>query len=185
MRSESSLARSRRSDEGASRHEESVPSWCRGDPSQGNDGVAYPRRSRKSTTCVAILPQSFLNLCAGFEATGLREAPHGLHSWFHRRDVGDYIFEWDPNKAASNVEKHGVTFEEATHVFVDDPNHQSDYDDEHSSLGEERWVTIGRSRQMILVVVHTFHEHMHQATVRIISAREATPRERRQYEEAL
>jgi uncharacterized DUF497 family protein len=38
---------------------------------------------------------------------------------------------------------------------------------------------------MILVVVHTFHEHMHQATVRIISAREATPRERRQYEEAL
>jgi uncharacterized protein len=103
----------------------------------------------------------------------------------HRRGVGDYIFEWDPDKAASNVEKHGVTFEEATHVFVDDPNHQSDYDDEHSSLGEDRWVTIGRSRQMILVVVHTFHEHMHQATVRIISAREATPRERRQYEEAL
>lgn len=98
--------------------------------------------------------------------------------------MGDYIFEWDPNKAASNVEKHGVTFEEATHVFGD-PNHQSIYDDEHSSLDEDRWVTLGRSRQMILVVVHTFHEHMRQATVRIISAREATPRERRQYEEAL
>ena len=69
--------------------------------------------------------------------------------------MGDYIFEWDPDKAASNVEKHGVTFEEATHVFVDDPDHQSDYDDEHSSSGEDRWVTIGRSRQMILVVVHT------------------------------
>ena len=53
-----------------------------------------------------------------------------------------------------------------------------------------RWARIAGlqlegSRQMILVVVHTFHEHMHQATVRIISAREATPRERRQYEEAL
>jgi hypothetical protein len=43
----------------------------------------------------------------------------GLRPWFHRRGVGDYIFEWDPDKAASNVEKHGVTFEEATHVFVD------------------------------------------------------------------
>jgi uncharacterized DUF497 family protein len=97
--------------------------------------------------------------------------------------VGDYIFEWDPNKAASNVEKHGVTFEDATHVFSD-PDQLSNYDDEHSSLGEERWVTLGRSRQMILVVVHTFQEHMRQATVRIISAREATARERRQYEEA-
>ena len=38
---------------------------------------------------------------------------------------------------------------------------------------------------MILVVVHTFHEHMHQVTVRIISVRGATPRERRQYEEAI
>lgn len=46
-------------------------------------------------------------------------------------------------------------------------------------------VTIERSRQMILVVVHTFHEHMHQVTVRIISVRGATPRERRQYEEAI
>ena len=87
--------------------------------------------------------------------------------------MGDYFFEWDPEKAASNVEKHGVTFEEASHVF-DDPRQSNRYDDEHSSLDEDRWVTIGRSRQMILVVVHTFHEHMHQATVRIISAREAT-----------
>lgn len=97
--------------------------------------------------------------------------------------MGDYFFEWDPDKAASNVEKHGVTFEEGSHVF-DDPHQLNRYDDEHSSLDEDRWVTIGRSRQMILVVVHTFDEHMHQVTVRIISAREATPRERRQYEDA-
>lgn len=97
--------------------------------------------------------------------------------------MGDYIFEWDPDKAASNVEKHGVTFEEATHIF-DDPRQLSRYDDEHSSLDDDRWVTIGRSRQMILVAVHTFDEHMHQVTVRIISARVATHRERRQYEDA-
>jgi uncharacterized protein len=83
----------------------------------------------------------------------------------------------------SNVEKHGVTFEEGSHVFHD-PRQLSRYDDEHSSLDEDRWVTLGRSRQMILVVVHTFDEHMQQVTVRIISAREATPRERRQYEDA-
>lgn len=59
------------------------------------------------------------------------------------------------------------------------------YDDEHSSLDEDRWVTIGRSRQTILVVVHTFDVHMRQVTVRIISARAATPNERRQYEGAV
>jgi uncharacterized protein len=98
--------------------------------------------------------------------------------------VGDYFFEWDPDKAANNVRKHGVTFEEASHVF-DDPRQLSRYDDEHSSLDEERWVTIGRSRQTILVVVHTFDEHMRQVTVRIISARAATHNERRQYEDAV
>jgi uncharacterized protein len=98
--------------------------------------------------------------------------------------VGDYFFEWDPDKAANNVRKLGVTFEEASHVF-DDPRQLSRYDDEHSSLDEERWVTIGRSRQTILVVVHTFDEHMRQVTVRIISARAATLNERRQYEDAV
>ena len=98
--------------------------------------------------------------------------------------MGDYFFEWDPDKAANNVRKHGVTFEEATHVF-EDPRQLDRHDDEHSSLDEDRWVTIGRSRQTILVVVHTFDEHMRQVTVRIISAREATPNERRQYEDAV
>lgn len=124
--------------------------------------------------------------CAGLVAT--RSATYtpwsmGLAPWFHRSVVSDYFFEWDPEKAASNVEKHGVTFEEASHVF-EDPRQLSCYDDEHSSLDEDRWVTIGRSRQMILAVVHTFDEHMHQVTVRVISAREATHRERRQYENA-
>lgn len=88
-----------------------------------------------------------------------------------------------PGESRQQRRKHGVTFEEASHVF-EDPRQLSRYDDEHSSLDEDRWVTIGRSRQMILVVVHTFDEHMHQVTVRVISAREATHRERRQYEDA-
>lgn len=95
----------------------------------------------------------------------------------------EYVFEWDPVKAEQNVRKHGVTFEEASHVFQD-PLQQSVFDEEHSSLGEDRWVTLGMSRQELLVVVHTFVEHMHVVTVRIISARMATRNERRNYEDA-
>jgi uncharacterized DUF497 family protein len=96
--------------------------------------------------------------------------------------VTEYIFEWDPEKAASNVRKHGVTFEEASRVFSD-PCAASRYDDEHSSPEEERWVTLGTSRRDLLVVVHTFVEHMRTVTVRIISARHATRNERRSYED--
>src|SRR2546421_13094011 len=88
------------------------------------------------------------------------------------------IFEWDPEKARRNIEKHGVTFEEASTVFGDplsltiaDPLHSED---------EERFVLIGESiRRRILVVVHTEHE----GTIRIIGARVATGRERRSYAE--
>ena len=95
----------------------------------------------------------------------------------------EYVFEWDPLKAEANVRKHGVTFEEASHVFTD-PLATSIYDEEHSSSEDERWVTIGLSRQALLVVVHTFVEHMRIVTVRIISARLARKSERRQYEDA-
>jgi uncharacterized DUF497 family protein len=59
----------------------------------------------------------------------------------------------------------------------------SRFDDEHSSSDDERWVTLGLSRQELLVVVHTFVEHMRAVTVRIISARLATRNERRNYED--
>ncbi len=98
------------------------------------------------------------------------------------RWVTEYIFEWDPAKAAENVRKHGVTFEEASHVF-NDHLAQNRYDNEHSSSEQDRWVTLGRSRRELLVVVHTFVEHMRTVTVRIISARLATRNERRSYEE--
>ena len=85
---------------------------------------------------------------------------------------------WDPVKARRNRAKHGVDFEEAATVFLD-PLLLVMPDLEHSQE-EERWIALGRSaNQLLLVVVHTDDER----TIRIISARKAVPRERRQYEE--
>ena len=87
-------------------------------------------------------------------------------------------FEWDPAKAAENLAKHGVSFEEAATVFRDtlsatgpDPDH---------SVGEERFVTFGVSTSgRLLIVAHTEHGD----TIRIISARPAKSGERKIYEE--
>jgi uncharacterized protein len=87
-------------------------------------------------------------------------------------------FEWDSAKAASNLSKHGVAFEEAVTVF-DDPLSTTVIDPDHS-LMEERLVIFGRSSAgRILAVMHTERG----ARVRIISAREATRAERDVYEE--
>jgi hypothetical protein len=87
-------------------------------------------------------------------------------------------FEWDKKKAKINTQKHGVAFEEAATVFGDtlsltihDPIHSQD---------EDRFVTLGSShRDSLLVVVHTERG----GNIRIISARPASKRERRMYEE--
>ena len=88
------------------------------------------------------------------------------------------LFEWDSNKAEANLPKHGVSFEEAQTVFTDplsitlaDPDHSED---------EERFIDIGMSdNRRVLVVVYT--ERVQR--IRLISARKATPAERKQYEE--
>lgn len=88
-------------------------------------------------------------------------------------------FEWDADKAESNRKKHGVSFEEATTVFGDVLS-STVRDPAHSGPGEEREVTVGMShRQRLIVVVHC----QRGTNVRIINARPATRRERRQYEE--
>ena len=90
------------------------------------------------------------------------------------------IFRWDPDKAAFNVRKHGVGFREAASV-LDDPPSTTFPDLDHSEQ-ERRFVTIGVSaKQRLLVVSHT--EEGRGITIRIISARTATRRERRFYEE--
>ena len=93
-----------------------------------------------------------------------------------------YEFEWDRAKAASNLRKHGVSFDLACEIF-DDIHSLSRPDDEHSEF-EERWITMGFSRKgRLLVVCHTgVPTGEGTSSVRIISARPATPNERRQYE---
>jgi len=88
-------------------------------------------------------------------------------------------FEWDPNKAAQNLRKHNVTFEEAATVFRDDLS--ITIPDPDHSMEEERFITVGLSSQNRLLMI----AHVERGDcIRIISARELTPRERRQYEEA-
>lgn len=86
-------------------------------------------------------------------------------------------FEWDPAKAAANLARHGVSFEEARTVFGD-PLATTILDPDHSN-GEERWLTTGLTDQRRLVIV--WHTDLGDS-VRIIGAREATPNERRTYE---
>jgi uncharacterized DUF497 family protein len=87
-------------------------------------------------------------------------------------------FEWDAIKAAENLAKHGVSFEEAATVFRDTLS-ASGPDPDHS-IGEERSVTFGVSTNgRLLVVAHTERGD----TIRIISARPAKPGERKIYEE--
>ena len=86
-------------------------------------------------------------------------------------------FEWNPDKAALNLEKHGVSFQEAATVF-NDPLSMTFPDPDHS-IRESRYVIIGLSRfGQLLVVAHTERE----TKVRII-ARKATRQERRFYEQ--
>ena len=86
-------------------------------------------------------------------------------------------FEWNADKAASNIAKHGVSFEEAATVFGD-PLSLTVYDPDHSQ-DEDRYITMGTSVDNRLILVsHTDREDL----VRIISARLATRRERRAYE---
>ena len=88
------------------------------------------------------------------------------------------VFEWNPRKAAANLRKHGVSFEDARSVFsderarlIDDPDHSAD---------DERFLLLGLSGSMrLLVVAHCYRAGGN--TIRIISARRATREEQRFY----
>jgi uncharacterized DUF497 family protein len=87
-------------------------------------------------------------------------------------------FEWNADKAASNLRKHGVSFEEASSVFYDELS-ATGADPDHS-LGERRFITIGvSSAGRLLAIAHADRDE----AIRIISARAATAAERRIYEE--
>jgi len=89
-------------------------------------------------------------------------------------------FEWEENKNRSNVAKHKVSFETAIAVF----------DDQHALSildrivnGEERWQTLGMIAGILLIVAHTWRDEDGAEVIRLISARKATPSERRAYAE--
>ena len=87
-------------------------------------------------------------------------------------------FQWNQNKSNENFKKHKVSFEEAKTVFVDE-NARLITDPEHS-INEERFIIIGLSNKLrILVVVHTYKEN--DEVIRIISARKATKSETKYY----
>lgn len=88
-------------------------------------------------------------------------------------------FDWDPKKAEFNLKKHKVSFEEATTVFFDDLS-KITFDPDHS-VDEHRQILIGRSHnRRLLFVIHVSFEEKN--TIRIISARKATKRERKDFE---
>ena len=89
-------------------------------------------------------------------------------------------FTWDEAKARSNAKKHGVSFEEARSAFsdqrarmIDDPDHADD---------EDRFILLGMSgKPRLLIVVYAYRDH--EATIRILSARKAVPREQALYKQ--
>jgi uncharacterized DUF497 family protein len=94
--------------------------------------------------------------------------------------MDDISFTWDLKKAAANQRKHGVSFEEAQSVFLDE--NAKLIDDPGHSIDEDRFVLLGLSGKLrLLVVCHTYRRQDEE--IRIISARKANKREQSQYTE--
>jgi hypothetical protein len=92
--------------------------------------------------------------------------------------MSEMRFAWDAAKAEENRQKHGVSFEEASSVFADE-NGRLKHDPDHSQE-EDRFLLLGFSAKLrLLIVCHAYRED--DEVIRIISARKATPNERKQY----
>jgi uncharacterized protein len=116
-------------------------------------------------------------------AVSARGGELGLSNDDGSEDIAELEFAWDAAKAAANLAKHGVAFTQAATVFTD-ALALTVFDDEHSEF-EERWFTLGmNSAGKLLAVSQTYTATgPASARVRVISAREATRSERRQYED--
>ena len=89
-----------------------------------------------------------------------------------------YYFDWDENKNRINLEKHGITFEEASTVFFDD--RAILFDDPEHSIDEYRFLLLGMSETAkVCIVCHCYRES--DTVIRIISARQATRKEEQRY----
>ena len=92
--------------------------------------------------------------------------------------AGNPRLEWDPRKLEANRRKHGIDFRFASRVFRDPLQRLDIEGDEH---GEIRWRTIGEVDGTLYVVSHTIREEGEEEIYRIITARKATPRERKTF----
>ena len=89
-----------------------------------------------------------------------------------------YYFDWDENKNRINLEKHGITFEEASTMFFDD--RAILFDDPEHSIDEDRFLLLGMSETAkVCIVCHCYRES--DTVIRIISARQATKKEEERY----
>src|SRR5579862_122764 len=154
----------------------------------------HPRRGRRTThhspsggtSCCWYSRSRWRNRCSraailGFSARNRKprsSLPAVLYVMYN-----SVQFEWDAEKNRSNQKKHaGIDFEIASRVFAD-PNLMLRKD--RVINGEQRWHAIGAVRRAVLLVVHVYREENSngEEVIRIISAREADPRERRIYME--
>jgi len=93
-------------------------------------------------------------------------------------EIQDYYFNWDKLKNLSNIKKHGISFKEAATVFLDP--RATLIDDEAHSCDEERYIVIGMSKKLrMLMVCHCYRND--EEIIRIISARTATKAEQELY----
>jgi uncharacterized DUF497 family protein len=160
---------------------------CREGRRQGADQLPDVRVGRRSPRASqpgrlrALRPSPYARWAELEAKTAERRPESGLADWVDALHdcaySGSVEIEWDAKKAASNLRKHGIDFADAALVFEDDlalttPDLRSQH--------EERFVTLGCDPQgQLLVVVYTWREER----LRLITAREATGKERRQYEE--
>ena len=97
--------------------------------------------------------------------------------------IGEHYFIYDSQKGIINKQKHGISFETAAYVFLD--NLRLDFEDDlHSTVHETRWITIGLVKD-ILTVVYCERSEDGKDFYRLISARPATPSERRLYNDTI
>ena len=88
-------------------------------------------------------------------------------------------FDWDPEKDKANVQKHGLSFKEASELLEGDADYLEIYDEEHSDE-EDRFIAVGPIERGLVVVVYTERE---DEVLRIVSARMATKNERQRFED--
>jgi hypothetical protein len=91
-------------------------------------------------------------------------------------EIDGKLFDWDRDKNLSNINKHGISFREAASVFQD--KQSIEIDDLEHSQDEDRFIIIGKSKRLrLMVVCHCYREKDKDTVIRIISARNANDEE--------